>query len=66
MKDTLMNVPQEYLDDILVRLAYNFAGIEGRTILLPATISIIINGTICGDCIIHFFEGNQLEESTCA
>lgn len=37
---------KDYLDDILVRLAYHSAGIEGNTISLPATVSIIVNGTL--------------------
>ena len=37
---------KDYLDDILVRLAHHSAGIEGNTISLPATVSIIVNGTL--------------------
>lgn len=37
---------KDYLDDILVRLAHHSAGIEGNTISLPATVSIILNGTL--------------------
>ena len=37
---------KDYLDYILVRLAYHSAGIAGNTISLPATVSIIVNGTL--------------------
>lgn len=37
---------QKYLDDILVRMAYHSSGIEGNTISLPETVSIIIENTL--------------------
>jgi len=46
MSDLLHTFSQDYLDDILVRLAHHSAGIEGNTISLPATVSIIVNGTL--------------------
>ena len=46
MKRFLDTFSQDYLDDILVRLAHHSAGIEGNTISLPATVSIILNGTL--------------------
>ena len=42
----LKKIPQDYLDDMLVRLAHHSAGIDGNTISLPATVSIILNGTL--------------------
>jgi len=42
----LKKILQDYLDDMLVRLAHHSAGIEGNTISLPATVSIILNGTL--------------------
>ena len=36
MKRFLDTFTQDYLDDILVRLAHHSAGIEGNTISLPA------------------------------
>lgn len=41
-----MNVSQAYLDDVLVRMAYHSSGIEGNTISLPQTVSIILEGTL--------------------
>lgn len=38
--------PSEYLDDILVRLAYHSSAIEGNTISLPQTVSIILHNTV--------------------
>lgn len=46
MKGFLKRISQEYLDDILVRLAHHSAGIEGNNISLPATVSIIVNGAL--------------------
>ena len=46
MRNFLKTFSQDYLDDILVRLAHHSAGIEGNTISLPATVSIIVNGTL--------------------
>ena len=57
MKRSLDTFTQDYLDDILVRLAHHSAGIEGNTISLPATVSIILNGTlpVSGGAIVREF-----------
>lgn len=49
-----MNYAQDYLDDILVRIA----GIEGNTISLPETVSIILESTLPrnGKSIREFYE----------
>ncbi len=39
-------ITSDYLDDILVRLAYHSSAIEGNTITLNETISILLNNTI--------------------
>ncbi|HEM3601318.1 Fic family protein [Streptococcus suis] len=39
---------QDYLDDLLVRMAYHSSGIEGNTISLPETVSIILESTLPG------------------
>ena len=39
----------EYLDDVLVRLAHHSSAIEGNTISLADTISIILHQTIPGN-----------------
>ena len=41
-----MNYTQDYLDDILVRIAYHSSGIEGNTITLPETVSIILESSL--------------------
>lgn len=41
-----MNSSQDYLEDVLVRMAYHSSGIEGNTISLPQTVSIILEGTL--------------------
>lgn len=43
-----MTISQDYLDDILVRMAYHSSAIEGNTYTLPQTVSIILEGTIPG------------------
>lgn len=42
-------LPVEYLDDILIRLAHHSTAIEGNTITLPETVSIILNNTTTGN-----------------
>jgi Fic family protein len=59
MSGFLNKIPRDYLDDILVRLAHHSAGIEGNTISLPATVSIILNGTLpisSGATVREFYE----------
>lgn len=59
MRNALKKFTQEYLDDILVRLAHHSAGMEGNTISLPATVSIIVNGTLpnsSGATVREFYE----------
>ena len=53
-----MSYKQDYLDDILVRMAYHSSGIEGNTISLPETVSIILEGTLPsqGKSIREFYE----------
>lgn len=41
-----MNASQDYLEDVLVRMAYHSSGIEGNTISLPQTVSIILEGML--------------------
>ena len=59
MSGFLNKMPQNYLDDMLVRLAHHSAGIEGNTISLQATVSIILNGTLpisSGATVREFYE----------
>ena len=44
----MKNITSEYLDDVLVRLAHHSSAIEGNTISLADTVSIILHGTIPG------------------
>jgi len=46
---------QDYLDDILVRIIYYNSTIEGNTITLPETISIILEGTTSGNKSVREF-----------
>ena len=39
---------EEYLQDVLVRLAHHSSAIEGNTITLPDTVSIISHNTLPG------------------
>ncbi|WP_193768842.1 Fic family protein [Metasolibacillus meyeri] len=42
----MRKLPQEYLDDILVRLAHHSSALEGNTITLSETISIILHNQV--------------------
>jgi len=44
----MQKITSEYLDDVLVRLAHHSSAIEGNTITLADTITIILHGTIPG------------------
>ena len=59
MSNALKKITSDYFEDILVRLAHHSAGIEGNTISLPATVSIIVNGTLptsSGATVREFYE----------
>lgn len=59
MKIFFKSITSDYFEDILVRLAHHSAGIEGNTISLPATVSIIVNGTLpisSGATVREFYE----------
>ncbi|PJK24546.1 Fic family protein [Enterococcus mundtii] len=59
MSNSLKKITSEYFEDILVRLAHHSAAIEGNTISLPATVSIIVNGTLptsSGATVREFYE----------
>jgi Fic family protein len=59
MSNSLKKITSEFFEDILVRLAHHSAGIEGNTISLPATVSIIVNGTLptsSGATVREFYE----------
>lgn len=45
----MKKLPKEYLDDIMVRLAHHSTAIEGNTISLPETISIILHNKVISD-----------------
>ena len=53
----IKKIPQDYLDVLLVCLAYHLVVIEGKTRSLPATVSIILNGTlpVSGGAIVREF-----------
>lgn len=58
----LITLTRDYFDDILVRLAQHSAGIEGNTISLPATVSIIVNGILpisSGATVREFYENEN-------
>ena len=41
-----MKYTQDYLNDILIRMAYYSSEIVGNTIILPETVSIILENTL--------------------
>lgn len=59
MNNWLKRFTPDYLDDILVRLAHHSTAIEGNTISLPETVSIILNNTLpssSGASVREFYE----------
>ena len=44
----MMYLPREYIDDLLVRVAYHSSAIEGNTISLADTVTILLHETIPG------------------
>lgn len=54
----MLNYPKEYLDDIMVRFAYNSNAIEGNTLTLGQTRAVILNETITSTGI----EGVKLKD----
>lgn len=55
---------EDYIDDILVRMAYHNSAIEGNTITLPETVSIILEGTTPGNkSVREFFEIENHKEA---
>lgn len=54
----MVNFSQDYIDDVLVRMAHHNSAIEGNTITLPETVSIILEGTTPGNnkSIREFYE----------
>lgn len=45
----LDKISEEYFNDVLVRMAYNSSAIDGNTITLAETVSIILENTIIGN-----------------
>lgn len=59
-----MTYPQAYLDDILVRMAHHSSAIEGNTITLPETVSIILENTLPGQKgVREFYEIDNHKEA---
>lgn len=46
MGQLIEQMTSDYLEDILVRLAHHSSVIEGNTITLPETVTIILNDTL--------------------
>ena len=44
----MMYLPREYIDDLLVRIAYHSSALEGNTISLADTVTILLHETIPG------------------
>ena len=41
-----MELPKEYMEDLLVRMSHHSSAIENNTITLPETVSIILHNTV--------------------
>lgn len=49
MSDIIKKMTPDYLEDVLVRLAHHSSAIEGNTITLPETATLILNNTLPGN-----------------
>lgn len=64
MKINKITLTDDYLEDVLVRLAHHSSAIEGNTISLPDTVSIILHNTIPGKVNIReFYEVENHEQA---
>lgn len=61
MNAFLKSITSDYFVDILVRLAHHSVGIEGNTISLPATFSIIVNSTLLISYVASLREFYEME-----
>ena len=54
----MINYSKDYFNDILIRMAYHSSGIEGNTISLPETVTIILENKMptSGKTIREFYE----------
>lgn len=52
----MRKLPKEYLNDILIRLAHHSSALEGNTITLTETVSIILHNEITSDRTIKLHE----------
>lgn len=60
----MIKFSEDYLNDILVRMAYHNSAIEGNTITLPETVSIILEGTTPGNkSVREFYEIENHKET---
>ena len=57
----MKKLPKEYLDDILVRLAHHSSALEGNTITLAETISIILHNQVSSDRSIDLREVYEIK-----
>lgn len=66
MSQLIEKMTQDYLEDILVRLAHHSSAIEGNTITLPETVTIILNDTLPNNSKItrrEFYEVDNHEQA---
>lgn len=49
MSEMIKKMTSDYLEDVLVRLAHHSSAIEGNTITLPETVTIILHHTLPGN-----------------
>ncbi len=59
--NSVKTLPKEYLDDILVRLAHHSSALEGNTITLAETISIILHNQVSSNRSIDLREVYEIK-----
>ena len=59
----MLRYPQEYLDDVMVRFAYNSNAIEGNTLSLGETRAVILNQTVTTTGILNMATWDEVKKN---
>lgn len=59
----MLRYPQEYLDDVMVKFAYNSNAIEGNTLSLGETRAVILNQTVTTKGILNMATWDEVKKN---